>query len=291
LIPSLSSKLENQKLCCGNQFRRVLLNALRCIVVPQSSYMQRIAIRKSKLNFVFSLNMEKQIVELMKGCKYSKAVIVSPGIDKHRFKPNFEIRQKMRFKLNLCEKIVFLCLGRMAEIKGYGDVIDSFAMLPSDLKKRSCVVLVGDGPSKSYLVHLTNRRHLNDNVYFFKATDEPQNFYAMSDCFMMTSRYEAFGQTILEALSCGLSVIAYNSNCKYVHTASSEILKGLKNCYQCDFGIENLSSAMEFFIADYLKKPKSASRLIFSEITRRYDWSKTADKIVACWNSFIDKAV
>ena len=67
-------------------------------------------------------------------------------------------------------------------------------------------ILVGDGP---YLKTLKSKY---DDVQFtgYVAHKELKDIYTKADIFVFPSRLDTFGLVILEAMACGLPVVAYN---------------------------------------------------------------------------------
>jgi L-malate glycosyltransferase len=73
-------------------------------------------------------------------------------------------------------------------------------------------VIVGDGPYRSHLEHLCDEFKLREYVHFLGSRKDAYELYAMLDLFCMTSVWaEPFGMTMLEAMSQGVPVIAFDS--------------------------------------------------------------------------------
>lgn len=64
------------------------------------------------------------------------------------------------------------------------------------------VKIVGSGNQKSHLKKITHQFKLEKNIKFISATSDPQKFYSESKIFLLTSDYEGFPLTLLEAISC-----------------------------------------------------------------------------------------
>ena len=69
-------------------------------------------------------------------------------------------------------------------------------------------VLVGDGPERSALETAIAEAHMEARFHLPGVTDCPESWYAMFDCALMTSITEAFPISLIEAMACGLPVIA-----------------------------------------------------------------------------------
>lgn len=70
------------------------------------------------------------------------------------------------------------------------------------------VVVVGDGEDREALEELARSLGLEGQVYFLGYRGNPFPYYALADLFVLTSDIEGFGNVIVEAMSCGLPVVA-----------------------------------------------------------------------------------
>lgn len=94
-------------------------------------------------------------------------------------------------------------VGRLAPEKGLDTLLDAFreAAIPE-----STLVLVGDGPERAAL-----ELQAPPNVIFAGWRNDPWPFYGLFDIFVLPSRYEAFGISLLEALHAGVPVLSTRS--------------------------------------------------------------------------------
>jgi glycosyltransferase involved in cell wall biosynthesis len=123
-------------------------------------------------------------------------------------------RDLLRAELGLTG-VVFLYVGRLWSGKGLSFLLDAFRAL-EQANIDSTLLLVGDGPDEDDL----RRRCLEigaRNVVFagFHHRDSLPRLYAASDVFVFPTLGDPFGLVVLEAMACGLPVIAT--------TASGEI--------------------------------------------------------------------
>jgi glycosyltransferase involved in cell wall biosynthesis len=70
------------------------------------------------------------------------------------------------------------------------------------------LVVVGDGPDRGALEDLARQRGLADRVVFTGIRQDVNDLLRMSDGLVLSSRQEAFPTAILEAMACGLPVVA-----------------------------------------------------------------------------------
>ena len=73
------------------------------------------------------------------------------------------------------------------------------------------LVLVGEGHLQKYIEEIAEVCGIADKVEFTGRRGDIQELLAMSDIYAMTSKKEAFGLSTVEAMACGLPVVAMNS--------------------------------------------------------------------------------
>lgn len=116
-----------------------------------------------------------------------------------------------------------LSVGTLEPRKNLSKLVEAYSLLPHFLQKEYQLVLAGGrGWNNSRLVKTINNLNLKDKVIlpgFVKDNDLPY-IYNKASVFVFPSLYEGFGLPPLEAMACGVPVIA--SNC----SAMPEVLGG-----------------------------------------------------------------
>jgi mannosylfructose-phosphate synthase len=111
---------------------------------------------------------------------------------------------------------MILALGRLARNKGYDLLIRAFALVASRLPDATLYLAVGGAnlsPAESTLLKelqdLILSLDLVDRVRIagFIDDDELADFYRAADLFVLSSRYEPFGMTAVEAMACGTPAV------------------------------------------------------------------------------------
>jgi glycosyltransferase involved in cell wall biosynthesis len=70
------------------------------------------------------------------------------------------------------------------------------------------LLILGEGPERPSLERLVSELGLNHLVFFLGFQQNPWKYFACADLFVLPSRYEGFGNVIIEAMACGVPVIA-----------------------------------------------------------------------------------
>lgn len=101
----------------------------------------------------------------------------------------------------------------------------AFAAMREVIKRypRTGLIVVGDGPEKARLESHIKHHQLQDNVMMEYATDFETlvSYYKTADLFLLTSDYEGYGRTVVEAIAAGLPVVMTD-----VGVAGREIVSG-----------------------------------------------------------------
>lgn len=103
-----------------------------------------------------------------------------------------------------------ITVGRLDVQKDY-DTLLSVAKKLSNARINILLYLIGEGPLKSQLLTKINKLKINKNVIITGYVQNIFSYLKKSHIFLFSSFYEGFGYTILEAMSCGLPIIATNS--------------------------------------------------------------------------------
>ena len=125
-------------------------------------------------------------------------------------------RSHAKNTFGLSEKRVLLTVSRLAKSEGYKGHEQIINCLPELLGQfdRLVYVIAGDGDLRSELEQLVRHKGLGDFVIFAGPVERKvlPTLYRAADVFVMPSTGEGFGIVYLEALACGIPVIAGDSD-------------------------------------------------------------------------------
>ena len=115
-------------------------------------------------------------------------------------------------RLGVDARPVILTFGRMSadeRYKGFDEVIEAMPRLVQRIPG-ICYVAAGDGSDRKRLEAKVQSLGVAENVIFTGRIDEAEkaDLYRLADAYVMPSSGEGFGFVVLEALACGIPVVA-----------------------------------------------------------------------------------
>jgi len=158
---------------------------------------------------VSSLTEEKFLEEYK--IEPEKIHVIHPGVDLERFQrlDRERCRKEIRepFKIGLSD-IVISFVSMNFEIKGLDYVMATVGKAKASYRSKNIKLLVvGKGDYKKYGA-LAQKAGIKENVIFAGVQKKNlEKIYLASDIFMMLSRFDTFGMTVLEAMAASLPVI------------------------------------------------------------------------------------
>jgi len=91
-------------------------------------------------------------------------------------------------------------------VKRIADVVRIFAKIRDAIPAK--LLLIGEGPERLFIQQLVRELKLNADVHFMGEQDQLEPLFLCADLFLLPSEQESFGLTALEAMNCGVPVIA-----------------------------------------------------------------------------------
>lgn len=179
-------------------------------------FIQSIAYKKGKF---IPIAISKSVEESIKVNHHiENTKLIYNGIDLKKFNVHHEIDGDK----NNSECINIINVARFMPEKNQKLLIDVLYILSkryTNIKLR----LVGNGKTKNEILRKVNKLGLEDKVEFLGARNDIPELLNKSDIFLLSSNYEGFCLVIVEAMACGLPVVATNVG------AIPEIIKDREN--------------------------------------------------------------
>ncbi|NIK11790.1 glycosyltransferase family 4 protein [Alkalibacillus almallahensis] len=162
--------------------------------------------------------------------------------------------------------------------KGYVDLLENLAILKQkgyDFKLK----IAGNGPNKDNLINKRNELKLIDNVEFIGTINNEDlvQLFNESDFFVSTSKIETFGVAIVEAMSCGLPIVA-------TYSGGPETFVGEQVGVLAQHSSEDIAKSIEYMLNNYrnYKRIEIRNNVIknFSEDKYLERMKKIYDKLI-----------
>jgi glycosyltransferase involved in cell wall biosynthesis len=169
--------------------------------------MLRYTLREAKTVIAVSQALKDAITAL--AIPGEKVVVVPNGVDATKFyRTQKELSRSM---LNLPAGRIILSVGNLTANKGIDLLIQAFSRVASDpLGQDLSLVIVGDGSMRGQLENLIHSMRLSDKVKLVGvvAHEKLNLWYNAADLFCLVSEKEGWPNVLLEALACGVPVVA-----------------------------------------------------------------------------------
>jgi glycosyltransferase involved in cell wall biosynthesis len=173
--------------------------------------------------FVSVSDHTKERLVRWSGVSPEKGTVVPNCVDQSRFTPG-ERPAYLLDRYGLEDRTVLMTLGQLPvqeRRKGHDEVLEVLPTLAEEVPDVAYLVC-GDGPDRSRLEAKAERTGVGDRTVFagYVPEDEKVDHYRLADAFAMPGRTEGFGIAYLEALACGVPVVASSAD------ASQEAIRG-----------------------------------------------------------------
>ncbi len=104
-----------------------------------------------------------------------------------------------------------VAVGRLNYVKGFDLLIAAFSDVVKKLNNAK-LYIIGDGKDKNNLQELVDKLGLGDSVIFTGFLENPWSEISAADLFVLSSRWEGFGNVIIEAMVSGTAVLSVDCN-------------------------------------------------------------------------------
>lgn len=212
-----------------------LIHAHYAVPHATSAYLAKQMLRCRRLKTITTLHgtditlvgLEKSYFEVIKfNIEESDAVTAVSRYLEQRTRQEFDIGREIRVIPNFVDtgrfrrdegkcvrerfaapgEKILLHTSNFREVKRVPDVVRVFARVRQSLPAR--LLLIGDGPERLPAQQLARELGVSREVTFLGELDYIEGIMNCADLFLLPSEQESFGLSALEALACGVPVIA-----------------------------------------------------------------------------------
>jgi|GEM_PF-6213691 len=176
---------------------------------------------------------------------------------------------------DLEKKKIILSVGRLNKVKQYKELILGFQIINNKYPDNDyCLYIVGEGPEYNDLKEIIKKNKLENRVFLEGQTILPEEYYGVSQYYISSSKNEAFGNTLIEAMYFGLVVLSTPT------LGAQEIIKDKQNGLILDgFSREDIARGLEIV----LKNNNFEEMQILSKNAKRDSLFYLEDNIINRW--------
>ena len=160
-----------------------------------------------KADFIVGIS-KKLTTDLSRFINKKVQLIYNPAMDEQLYKKNSD---KVKLNKRILKKNIILNIGFFEDQKDQITILKAFNLLKKEFNNIH-LVLIGRGSKFNEFKSYVKINKLSKDVSFLTKINNPKNFYNIADLFVLSSKYEGFGNVIVEALKYNCPVIT--SNCQ-----------------------------------------------------------------------------
>lgn len=173
---------------------------------------------------------------------------------------------------------ILLAVGRFEIQKGFDLLVDMFA----DLMQRHPawdLIILGEGSMHATIEHRVHRAGLEKRIFLPGRVGNLGEWYKRADLYVMSSRFEGFGNTLAEALSHGLPAVSFDCD-----TGPRDILRHeVDGLLVAPGDVLSLSAALDQLMGDDDRRKRFAERAV--EARERF----SVERVTDMWEKLFEK--
>ncbi len=234
------------------------------------SYLKRMVLRKST---AWTSNTRATSEAFGATGSLPKPTIIPMGVEvKH-----FQSGQQKSLRRELPEnEMIVLFVGRLVEKKGVEDLLSAYSLLPSDLRCRTRLWIIGDGERRTKLQHYAESLDIAEKTRFWGQISNHclPDYYASGDLLVVPSiegpsgDTEGQGVVMLEAFAARLCVLATS-----VGGIREVVENGLTGVLVEPHNPQQLAAAMTRLLKDKSLR-KELTESAYVKVKQHYDWRR-----------------
>lgn len=238
---------------------------------------------------------EQAQLEWLYGAEARKVTVIPPGVDTCHFYP-IPPDEACQYVGVPAERCLLLYVGRIEPLKGVETLIRAMALLR---ERRACpmqaasLAIIGGDPDAApeamnaemqRLRALCVKLGMEDVVLFLgkRSQDSLPYYYSAAEVVVMPSHYESFGMVALEAMACGVPVVA-----SQVGGLAFLVQDGVTGYTVPDGDPQALSDSLALLLGDdELRRTLGRNA---AKYARGYAWEKIAKQIVGVYEELVKR--
>ncbi|CAB1063931.1 hypothetical protein D1BOALGB6SA_8716 [Olavius sp. associated proteobacterium Delta 1] len=202
--------------------------------------------------------------------------VIYNGCNVHEFKNNRNSRYILRKKLGISKQAqALIFVGGLLKEKGVHELLEAFLAYLSSIHPNLHLIYVGDGPEYQNISNTILSKKLSHRIHLVggKPNSEINQWLSTADIFVFPSYFEGLPNAILEAMACGLPVVATDVGGipEIVENGKSGILIGTRSA-------NSIATAIQFLLenTEMRERMGQEGRNI---IKNRFTWDRGAKEL------------
>lgn len=206
---------------------------------------------------------------------------VPKGVDAELFRSD---GANARAALGLTDRHLVLSVGRFVPIKNVALLIDALARM-RQVDSSAHLLLVGEGPEQRVLQQLAARLGVAGAVTFagYVPQDRMAPYYRAADVFALPSEFDNSPNVVLEAMACGLPVVATN-----VGGVADYVVGDRGGSLVPGGDADALADALNRWLADDDRR-RAASVFNRQRVLERFSWRVSAERLLEVYREVLDR--
>jgi len=204
---------------------------------------------------------------------------VPKGVDAELFRPS---GNNLRESLSLTGKRTILCVARFVPIKNVALLIDAMTEVAQQ-DPRAHLILAGEGPEEGSLRAQTARLGLSERITF--AGHVPHHelgpLYRSADLFVLSSEFDNSPNVVLEAMACGVAVVATD-----VGGVAEYVADGQGGSLAPPRDAAALASAIVRWLDDPVRR-RDAGAFNRQRVLQQFSWRASAQRLLSVYESVL----
>lgn len=255
--------------------------------IPPQNRLITSSLQKADLIVTNSKSLKRAVLRRFP-IQAKKITHIALGVDHFRFKPLHETEKQVYYELYglPADRFHILYVGRLIPQKGISTLIRAIHHLKPGIRSKTHLIIAGRTKSKAYrntLQKLAQKLHVSVTFLGEIPHEQIHTLYPLASCMVCPSqKHEAFGLVNIEALSCGIPVIASsNGGMKEIitHGYNGFLVTRYKQAKNFTSHLSHLAQS-----AELLSLMGDNGR---TTVLERYAWQVTAQKLESVYMNLL----
>ncbi len=199
-----------KKICNLKNHNIKLIVSRRVDFARKQNFLSKLKYQSQTVDAFIAISQNVKNILIKDGVELEKIHVIYSGIDLSRFKKTLpeETVRKLKKEFQLENKIVLGNIAALVDHKDQKTLLYAAHKLVLKKIENWKLLIVGEGELKKDLMKLSQQLKLNQNVVFTGFRKDAFDILKILDIFVMSSKEEGLGTSILDAMACGLPIVS-----------------------------------------------------------------------------------